>query len=1265
MTDFLAQIRSLFEGHAAPWGAVDLVVSGRGGEVDRAAQCAVVLAGMSLPDGPAFRRIEIYAPRAPEWSDPFRQAFATSLQRMAPDATDRHVEGLLTRVSLRAPPSFEAHEIVGEIRGLRPRTAVVLPNAALYRSAGLKPRAAGPPQRGDDWAPHVHGLMVGLQEGAEEGKRYAILDAGEPLPARQELQELLFSVERSAVLGAPSDEREDRFQALYRRWHALTQEGELDRCLVELHADDSLSEPNKVVVRLRLFDAAGLSQAVRGELSQNRPLLRTFDPTTRLHVARIAETHDEDAVASDLLTGVATQLGRREDLELALALAGRLRERSIARTIASELERLFPASAALRRRRATELGRAGRLRAAAEVLCQIDEEEARARADLLDSIGARVESSPTFDVPTLMRDIETRFPSAAWDGAVIIAEELIRNGREGESLDLLLRQQAALPDDPDRAASILDAIRRMALRGRLPDSGVILEAIIRVIRTVAARPSDGALRLSLIGTLAPERLGTRGVALGAVAMLRIATEPKTIRPPSPTRTVDSPSDEEQLELWMRGLEWLSKRGMVVVGTHAFPPELLQVEPDQAVAGMGRLCNAFAAEGDLHSLGLGVALLSALAPLASRPDEDLLEIRGVVSRLAQAGHSQSARDYAEQALFLAREVPRRQQLAWQCYAEAYARTGNTNEAVIGMACALALGQERTATEACEESVLIARLLRELNLRDEAREALNLARRAASLLDHPEIALPRIQTLELQLDLLECAEDKAADRGRLRSLILAAAADLTAALARHDEIAPAATLLASAMDLAHAADVPDLQEPKALLQRVMSELDANSRELIQAVMAEDPSSDQLASFIERLQPARYSEDTGFDLHHVVLLARRLLGARPLPRAEDCIYATEVLADQTLSVPTSSGEVTQGRLITSVSKAAEVARALSTRGIAIVTLGLGRRGLVRTATIEGRHGDPALEPPDTFSGERLGPWSDAYPYAYGFVEEPNVFLQTTRGLGVTDLPSRSAVVASTDLQSLPLNLLQVGDDLAGWQRRLASIPSLGWLSSMQETTAPAGQPSAWIPHERGSFETLSLLAEGLTAPLARFGITVNAERRPPETLKRAELAVVAAHGGVDSTGEFFRVVSDDSNLVLSPKVVARAVEGSGIVILFVCSAGRRDRHPSASAVLGLAKEVLGTGCHAVIAPLWPLAVSVPPIWLPAFLGAWSEGEVSIDACYLANQAVQQKFGFDPAKALAMSVYGDPLAARGSHWHGEASAPPGTGESAPPGLR
>jgi hypothetical protein len=168
--------------------------------------------------------------------------------------------------------------------------------------------------------------------------------------------------------------------------------------------------------------------------------------------------------------------------------------------------------------------------------------------------------------------------------------------------------------------------------------------------------------------------------------------------------------------------------------------------------------------------------------------------------------------------------------------------------------------------------------------------------------------------------------------------------------------------------------------------------------------------------------------------------------------------------------------------------------------------------------------------------------------------------------------------------------------------------------------------------------MLAERLEPTFDQYGIIVDHGPTLPAAFAGASMAVITAHGGVNSEGRYFQVVSDEGSLRVTAEDLANALRNVGIVILFVCSGGRADKHPMANTTLGLAKQILDRGCAAVVASPWPLDARVPSHWLPEFLHHWSQGRSVIEANFLANQVVDQRFSHDPARGLAMTIFGNP---------------------------
>jgi CHAT domain-containing protein len=278
-----------------------------------------------------------------------------------------------------------------------------------------------------------------------------------------------------------------------------------------------------------------------------------------------------------------------------------------------------------------------------------------------------------------------------------------------------------------------------------------------------------------------------------------------------------------------------------------------------------------------------------------------------------------------------------------------------------------------------------------------------------------------------------------------------------------------------------------------------------------------------------------------------------------------------------------------------------------------------------------------------ERFERWKTKYPYEYGIDETTaNLFYTSTEDLRLSELPTGPVVViADVTLQPFPVNLLYVEGEFAGRTRPMAAAPSLAWLQAARNKGMIGdGRICAWISTavSEAESQTLAMVAQRLEPAFKQHEIIFETSPNLPATFAGASMVIIAAHGGVHPEGRYFQVVSDEGILRVTAGDLANVLRNVGIVVLFVCSGGRADKHPIANTTLGLAKQILDRGCAAVIASPWPLDARVPSHWLPEFLMRWFQGESLIEANFAANQIVDQRFSQDPARGLAMTIFGNP---------------------------
>jgi CHAT domain-containing protein len=158
-------------------------------------------------------------------------------------------------------------------------------------------------------------------------------------------------------------------------------------------------------------------------------------------------------------------------------------------------------------------------------------------------------------------------------------------------------------------------------------------------------------------------------------------------------------------------------------------------------------------------------------------------------------------------------------------------------------------------------------------------------------------------------------------------------------------------------------------------------------------------------------------------------------------------------------------------------------------------------------------------------------------------------------------------------------------------------------------------------------------------KFGFVVDTNRRLPSDVADSSLVVVTGHGGLAQEGRYLHSIRDEEDLIEPPSALAESLAGVELVILFVCSGGRIDKHPWGNRTVGLPRQLLNKGVRAVIASAWPLDVKVTYTWLEPFMNAWNAGATVLQATKKANEVVRTRLGDHPQYSLAMSVYGDLL--------------------------
>lgn len=572
-----------------------------------------------------------------------------------------------------------------------------------------------------------------------------------------------------------------------------------------------------------------------------------------------------------------------------------------------------------------------------------------------------------------------------------------------------------------------------------------------------------------------------------------------------------------------------------------------------------------------------------------------------------------------------------------------RVRNGLEAVLALGCTFACGEDVALSHAFYEIELLARLFRDAGLVDWALDAVGKAQDVLSQMEMTESEGQRLDTLELSIRQRIVAALPATDPA-FGALIRTAIRVGRTVLEIGEQPGPMASMLAGALRRARREAVVYPQEADEVLAALIAKTSGTLRALLDAITADAPDAAQLLAATNSTDRTRYSDDAGYDASIPALLAERSLTSADF--CDDPVQvalALELLADRAVAVPGWDEAAEPPPPILAVNDPADMARAVSRHGSAIVQAGWSEMGqLVHISTVAGEIGAAVREPQGRMSQADFQMWAKEYPYRYGVDEVAmNLFHTSTEALKWSRLPEGPLVFAcDAGLQAYPPNMIRIDDTFIGRERAVAATPSLSWLTTaLARGRVGDGRRCAWISAAEKVGQTFTFLIQRFEGLFEDHGIALNTDERLPSDMPGASLAIVTAHGGVHPDGQFFQVVTDEGELRASADDMANALRNIDLVLLFVCSAGRADKHPSATTALGLAKRIVDRGCSTVIASPWPLDSQVAPNWLEAFLRHWEAGETAMEANYCSNRLIDARFAQDNARGLAMTVYGNPF--------------------------
>ncbi|MDX2154837.1 MAG: CHAT domain-containing protein [Bryobacteraceae bacterium] len=1239
------------------YGAADICCMEAQYMIQMAASFYVVMCGIRDSECRAAVRAVVIVLPPVEFStkanaDSIRDAVSVAVQRrlgrrLSPEELDR----ALGRLRFAQTNDLSVGSVLKVLGSAGAHEAALVLHAGAYREGSRNDQngSTGAPILPEDlWPRHLQFLASHAIKVAKQAESYMMFATGFPSPAQQKNVDMLKSVEDCGLFHLASEyDGSEMIAAHIDKWVADARGGSVADAFRSIDALPSWMDSQKSLIRLQVVDMVLPGPQSLAMLRSEIASQPDLDPSVRVKLARVAARGGDMELALNLLRPSVDELNGEEELVSALETAksegGPLRD-----AIVRRLARLFPGS---RRLLLFQLHSALERRAYEETLLflgQAAEPERLELETLYRHIASTLGGEGTPDYMWLIAELSQIDSSCGPWAKVLCSREAQHRGDYANALKVLLPENGEVLTESVARLLIKVCLRLLLERrgqGQLGISGDELRVpVLELIRYLAANPTDGVTRVRLVDLLSVETAGNLGLAVIVSLVLDQAQTAPTTSEPKAESVAEEPAEVDVSQFLQRALEWMADQSPLILHLTNMPSELLPADTNALFDNLKQLLHH---DQDLRDEVAAdayeklVFITALVAHHTDHPNGDIDVIRYAAARFIMANRLQKARDFAEQSLMMAGTKPARRRLSWLAFGDIYHRCHNPIEALTAIACMFSIqGVELSIEDLWQEASLLFRVLRDLELLDPAAAVLSILRQTLPITPDPARFEGRLATMELGVKVVQLRFAARPYVTQLCAITSEIESHCIKMMAQGEELSPSLSLLAHCIHLAglEGYDLP--ASARATLEKGLTQASAPFRDLMRAVSRHSTDASQFVSLLRSVEVARSHQDAAFDYVHIGTAARRLLDM-PLVRmdAETLLVTIEALADHAIRQPTAA----TGNWFTSIEATIAKSRSVAATGYPILFMGLSESGvLVRVSLAIDGSLESSVEGREVFSGEALLEWSREYPYGYASSNNPNVFWTTTDALKVTVRPSSATILLlDTTLQQMPPNLLRFEDQFFGKLAPVCSVPSLAWLISKQSIqTGRPGKLAAWIPveAETSNDATLEHLAERLDGPLSAAGIALQRSHDLPDDIEECELVLLAAHGGVLPGEEYFQRISDNETLALYPEALALAVRGSGIVILFICSAGRIDSHPTAETTVGLVKQLLDQGCATVIASPWPLNVSVPPHWTPAFLDEWYGGATAIDAMFRANNQVARALGGELVDCIAMNLYGDP---------------------------
>ncbi|APG48494.1 hypothetical protein [Phaeobacter porticola] len=1242
--------------NALDWGKLDILAVGRDSEQNLLGKICAYFA--ALGDKSGNRKADavwvVLTPKHGDIADAIllglNKGFAEAYDLMSGgEATKDIVAENLDFLTLVSTVSFDGDALLTLLAEAPPRTGIIVVDAKYYRFIETRKDPAFETAE-DEWSAHVHQMLLETNKLCAQNNSYVLLHLGDYLPSRPKNRDILFSIEDAGVLAldVPAEDV-DAVITRVEKWHEAAKAGKLGAVIRDVDEDQDISDLTRVLTKLELLNIGEYFTEIQTLLKENRSLLDDLTFDRLLHVARIAEAADADDFAESLISKVVDQIRSETDFVIAFNTALRIGRSGLIEKIRIPYSRLYPNSEMLHRYEADLASQNADFSLASEIFSKLPSKADSVRSEYFGLLAQETDGTNWTPSEALV-SISDAMKEKAEVVVVDLARALERSGRRIEAFQFLLQRGADI-SIPQVNSLIRIAERAVQSGELLPDDQAVEKLLDIALSSLGKNASNGGLRVRIADLFAPNIMGGTGYATLMIAVLKRANVPSAIRP-RPKISDRKPAIEidEVMPHFKGVMQWLETAGYgrLIVGEQILPSEQLDVPADQFLSALVKLVDHHGAimqdDGDEKVLQMYALVACAVAPLSPEPDEDLSVLRTIGSRLASSGRTQSARDIAEQALKLAGERPERRRQALFTFADIYARLGMRSEALVALGAAFEASGDATWDQVWFETNLLFRLLRDSGMSELGTSLLDLSRQALGAMGVLDRDGYRVDMFELQAA-LSTFQSRGGSTDELDQLMDKAMKNALAVTERSDDPLPISMILSALLGLAFEKGVTDTKEIELLIEGLISKLPDSKKSLVNAA-GPHPTLADIAAVASSISPARYVEDTGYDVRHIRVMACRLVqqavsDVDPM----SLIYAVEASADRAIKVMSLDGTpLVVERLLDKEDRPKVAAEKLSGEGFAIVGMALLENQITTIEFNNGNVDDVCLEPEKTFSVDALSKWSEDFPRNYMLDDQEfshDMMAASLEGLGLTKLPKKCIVVSDAKLSRLPPNLLRVEGSYAGFSHAIATVPSLEWLTASRALDRKgAGGARMWIPASDIQDDTapLSLMKGELVDILKENQIPLETTGQPSEQFGTSDVAIIAAHGGLAESNKYFRSISDDSHMLKNVSEVTSTIKPSRLAILFICSGGRVDPHPETGMAIGLARQFLIRGSSAVIAPAWPIPFFIARPWLDGFLKEWNSGSLLIDAYHAGNLSIANNTSWDPKRTLAMTLYGDP---------------------------